>query len=95
MGNKTVSEDILHKTYSITTMEKKKLYAVYLGGKTAGKRFGEDHELVFTVAENMEQAKRQARLKWGEAIARTVHVDDAKLIGKVDGYRVKLEKIEE
>ena len=39
----------------------RQLYAIYLGGDPAPGRIGEDHEVVFVVAEDVISARRQAR----------------------------------
>ena len=49
----------------------------------------EDHHLVFVVADNEEDARKQAKQKWN---ADEVHVDGTQQINIVDGYKINLEK---
>jgi hypothetical protein len=50
---------------------------------------GEDHEVVFVVAEDMVSARRAAREKWrGDGDA---HVDAVTRLDMVDGYGIGLE----
>ena len=65
------------------------LFAVYLGGDPEPGRLGEDHEVVFVVADGVPQARRSARAKWA-GLGRP-HVDAVRRIGVVDGHRVRLE----
>jgi hypothetical protein len=51
---------------------------------------GEDHEVVFVVAEDMESARRAARAKWG-GDGRS-HVDALTRLDMIDGYAVGLEQ---
>ena len=45
--------------------EDPQLYAVYLGGDPAPGRLTEDHEVVLVVADDVAEARRRARAKWG------------------------------
>ena len=64
------------------------LYAAFLGGELTVGRLGEDHEVVFVVADDMVSARRAARAKWGgEGRA---HVDALTRIDMIDGYAVDL-----
>jgi hypothetical protein len=66
-----------------------RLYVVYLGGELAAGRIGEDHEVVLVVATDIQDARKQAKMKWkGSASA---HIDAVKLVSVIDGYRVSLE----
>ena len=65
------------------------LYAAYLGGELTTGRMGEDHEVVFVVAEDMEQARRAAKEKWGGK-GRS-HVDALTRLDMIDGYSVSLQ----
>jgi len=65
------------------------LYAVYLGGDPAPGRIGEDHEVVFVVAEDLKAARKQARAKWGGDDPKP-HVDMVQQLDVVDGYEVSL-----
>jgi Domain of Unknown Function (DUF1543) len=64
------------------------LYAVYLGGDPSPGRLTEDHEVVLVVANDVTEARRRARAKWG-ASSRP-HVDGVKLVDVVDGFAVSL-----
>jgi len=50
---------------------------------------GEDHEVVFVVAEDMLSARRAAKAKWGGG--GRPHVDALTRIDMIDGYAVGLE----
>lgn len=64
------------------------LYAAYLGGDFQLERMGEDHEVVFVVAEDAAAAKAAAKAKWqGHGRA---HVDALRQIDRVDGFDVVL-----
>lgn len=65
-----------------------KLYVVYLGGKVADGRVGEDHEVVLVVADGVSQARKGAKAKWhglGEA-----HVDAVQEVDVIDKHKVCL-----
>jgi len=64
------------------------LYAVYLGGDPAPGRLSEDHEVVLVVADDLGEARRRARAKWGASTR--AHVDAVRLIDVVDGFAVSL-----
>jgi hypothetical protein len=64
-------------------------FAAYLGGELSEGRMGEDHEVVFVVAEDTLAARRAAKAKWrGDGRA---HVDALTRIDMIDGYRIALE----
>jgi hypothetical protein len=65
------------------------LFAAYLGGDLGRDRMGEDHEVVFVVAEDMLDARRAATAKWGGS--GRAHVDALTRIDVIDGYAVGLE----
>jgi hypothetical protein len=65
------------------------LYAAYLGGPVAGGRMGEDHEVVFVVAEDGQAAKAAAKAKWGGT--GRCHVDAVQRVDVVDGFSVRLD----
>ena len=66
-----------------------RLYAVYLGGDLVPGRMGEDHEVVFVVASDVEQARQNAKLKWrGHERA---HIDAVRELDTIDGFAVRLE----
>ena len=65
------------------------LFAAFLGGELAPGRMGEDHEVVFVVAEDMESARQAAKAKWG-GDGRS-HVDALTRLDMIDGFAVGLE----
>lgn len=62
------------------------LFVVYLGGKVAEDRMGEDHEVVVVVATSVAAARAAAKKKW-RGIG-SPHVDAVKQLDVVDGHRV-------
>jgi hypothetical protein len=64
------------------------LYVAFLGGELAPGRIGEDHEVVFVVAEDMGSARRAARAKWGGG--GRPHVDALTRLDMIDGFAVGL-----
>ncbi|MEI7479155.1 MAG: DUF1543 domain-containing protein [Actinomycetes bacterium] len=64
------------------------LYAVFLGGTPAKGRMGEDHEVVFVVAENVAEMKTLAKRKW-TGLGRP-HVDAYEALRSVDGFDIAL-----
>jgi hypothetical protein len=64
------------------------LFAAFLGGELAAGRMGEDHEVVFVVAENTESARRAAKAKWGGD--GRPHLDALTRLDRVDGYAIGL-----
>jgi hypothetical protein len=67
----------------------RQLYAIYLGGDPAPGRIGEDHEVVFVVADDVTSARRQARAKWTGDDPKP-HVDMVLELDVVDGYEISL-----
>jgi hypothetical protein len=66
------------------------LFVAYLGGELGPGRMGEDHEVVFVVAEDMRSARQAARDKWrGDGRA---HVDALTRLDMVDGYAIGLRR---
>jgi hypothetical protein len=65
------------------------LFAAFLGGELAPGRMGEDHEVVFVVAEDVESARRAAKAKWGGG--GQPHVDALTRLDMIDGFAVGLE----
>jgi hypothetical protein len=65
------------------------LYAAFLGGPIAAGRMGEDHEVVFVVADDAADAKAKAKSKWGGE--GRGHVDAVERVDIVDGYQVSLD----
>lgn len=66
----------------------KKLFAVYLGGRF-NDNFIEDHEIIFVVAADKDEAKRMAKEK--SKIKHDIHCDGMIEIVNVDGYNIVLE----
>jgi Domain of Unknown Function (DUF1543) len=64
------------------------LYAAFLGGELSPGRMGEDHEVVFVVAENEVSARRAAKAKWG-GDGRS-HVDALTRLDMIDGFGIGL-----
>jgi len=64
------------------------LYAAFLGGPLAADRMGEDHEVVFVVANDPAEATEQARAKW-RGVGRG-HVDAVQCLDVIDGYEVEI-----
>jgi hypothetical protein len=64
------------------------LYAAYLGGELTTGRMGEDHEVVFVVAEDTVSARRAAKKKWGGD--GRAHVDALTRLDMIDGYAIGL-----
>jgi Domain of Unknown Function (DUF1543) len=64
------------------------LFAAYLGGELGPGRMGEDHEVVFVVAEDMRSARRAAKEKWGGD--GPAHVDALTRLDRIDGYAIHL-----
>jgi Domain of Unknown Function (DUF1543) len=65
------------------------LYAAFLGGPVADGRMGEDHEVVFVVADDPIDAKSKAKDKWS-GVGRG-HVDAVQRVEIVDGFAISLE----
>jgi hypothetical protein len=66
------------------------LFAAFLGGELTAGRMGEDHEVVFVVAEDILAARRAAVAKWGGD--GRAHVDALTRLDMVDGFAVALEQ---
>jgi hypothetical protein len=66
------------------------LFAAFLGGELASGRMGEDHEVVFVVAEDVKSARRAAKAKWGGS--GKPHVDALTRLDMIDGFAVGLEQ---
>lgn len=74
-------------------MEQMKLFVVYLGGKVAEGRMGEDHEVTVVVAIDAPAARKAAKAKWrglGDP-----HVDAVQELIVVDGHRIDLTRVAE
>ena len=65
------------------------LFAAFLGGELGPGRMGEDHEVVFVVAEDTLSARQAARAKWGGD--GRAHVDALTRLDMIDGYAIGLE----
>ena len=66
------------------------LFAAYLGGELSPGRMGEDHEVVFVVADDVVSARKAAKAKWGGG--GRAHVDALTRIDMIDGYALTLEE---
>jgi hypothetical protein len=66
------------------------LFAAFLGGELSPGRMGEDHEVVFVVAEDMPSARRAATAKWGGD--GPPHVDALTRLDMVDGFAIGVEQ---
>ena len=66
------------------------LYAAFLGGELTDGRMGEDHEVVFVVADDMVSARRAAKAKWGGD--GRAHVDALTQLDMIDGFSIGLER---
>ena len=66
------------------------LFAAFLGGELTAGRMGEDHEVVFVVAEDILAARRAATAKWGGD--GRAHVDALTRLDMVDGFAIALEQ---
>ncbi len=64
------------------------LFVAFLGGDLSPGRIGEDHEVVFVVAEDELSARRAAKAKWGGD--GRPHVDALTRLDVIDGYGVGL-----
>jgi hypothetical protein len=64
------------------------LYCAFLGGELAAHRMGEDHEVVFVVAEDTTSARQAAQKKWGGD--GRAHVDAVTCLDMIDGYEIAL-----
>jgi hypothetical protein len=62
------------------------LYAAFLGGELKGSRMGEDHEVVFVVAEDTLAARKAAKAKWGGE--GKPHVDALTRLERIDGHAI-------
>lgn len=65
------------------------LYAAFLGGELTDGRLGEDHEVVFVVADDTLAARRAAKAKWGGD--GRAHVDALTRLDMIDGFTIALE----
>jgi len=65
------------------------LFVAYLGGELAPGRVGEDHEVVFVVADDIPSARQAAKAKWGGR--GRPHVDALTRLDQVDGYAIGLQ----
>jgi hypothetical protein len=66
------------------------LYAAFLGGELADGRMGEDHEVVFVVADDTTSARKAAQQKWSGS--GRGHVDAVTRLDMIDGYSVTVEE---
>jgi Domain of Unknown Function (DUF1543) len=76
--------------FVLATLTPVHLYAAFLGGELADGRMGEDHEVVFVVADDTPSARKAAHRKWsGRGKG---HVDAVTRLDVIDGYRVTLDQ---
>jgi hypothetical protein len=76
--------------FVLATLTAVHLYAAFLGGELADGRMGEDHEVVFVVADDTKSARKAANRKWsGRGRG---HVDAVTRVDVIDGYTVTLEQ---
>ena len=64
------------------------LFAAFLGGELTPGRMGDDHEVLFVVAEDVESAHKAAKAKWGGD--GRPHVDALTRLDRVDGFAIGL-----
>jgi hypothetical protein len=74
--------------FVLATLTPVHLYAAFLGGELAEGRMGEDHEVVFVVAEDTTAARKAAQRKWGGD--GRAHVDAVTRLDRIDGYAISL-----
>jgi hypothetical protein len=74
--------------FVVATLPGVHLYVAYLGGELSEGRMGEDHEVVFVVAEDMKSARRAAKAKWGGG--GRPHVDALTRLDVIDGHAISL-----
>jgi hypothetical protein len=76
--------------FVLATLPGVHLFAAYLGGELSPGRMGEDHEVVFVVADDLISARRAAKAKWrGDG---RPHVDALTRIDMIDGYAIGLQE---
>jgi hypothetical protein len=76
--------------FVLATLTAVHLYAAFLGGELPDGRMGEDHEVVFVVAEDATSARKAAKEKWGGG--GRGHVDAVTRLDMIDGYAVSLQQ---
>ena len=74
--------------FVLATLPHVHLYAAFLGGELSPGRIGEDHEIVFVVAEDARAAKAAAKAKWGGDSR--PHVDALTRLDAIDGHTITL-----
>ena len=74
--------------FVLATLTVVHLYAAFLGGELANGRMGEDHEVVFVVADDTKAARTAALQKWSGS--GRGHVDAVTRLDMIDGYRVRV-----
>jgi hypothetical protein len=75
-------------SFVLATLRLVHLYVAFLGGELSPGRMGEDHEVVFVVAEDMKAARSAAKAKWGGE-GRS-HVDALTRLDMIDGHTITL-----
>jgi hypothetical protein len=74
--------------FVVATLTAVHLFAAFLGGELPDGRMGEDHEVVFVVADDTASARKAAKEKWGGG--GRGHVDAVTRLDVIDGYAVAL-----
>jgi hypothetical protein len=74
--------------FVLATLTSVHLYAAFLGGELAKGRMGEDHEVVFVVADDTTAARKAALQKWSGS--GRGHVDAVTRLDMIDGYSVRV-----
>ena len=77
-------------SFVLATLRPVHLYAAFLGGELTPGRMGEDHEVVFVVAEDTVSARKAAIKKWGGD--GRAHVDALTQRDAIDGYTISLDQ---
>jgi hypothetical protein len=75
--------------FVLATLTAVHLYAAFLGGELPDGRMGEDHEVVFVVADDATAARKAAQKKWGGG--GRGHVDAVTRLDMIDGYAATLQ----
>jgi hypothetical protein len=75
--------------FVLATLPPVHLYAAFLGGELSVGRMGEDHEVVFVVADDMQEARKAAKAKWGGG--GRPHVDALTRLDVIDGHAITLQ----
>ena len=68
-------------------MDNPKLFMLMLGCKPPG-RYTEQHDILFTIANDFPETETDARAFWKEA--EKIHIDAWKVVTQVDGYKISV-----